>query len=469
MSQFLNAINATQTTTENWAKAYSSTLDKNLDFFFSSGASRGKDITGLFIGALVNNADLAIRNLLWLRDVRNGAGERQQFKTLLIELSKQISKEDFKQVVNKIPELGRFDDLECLFGTEYQDLAVSVWKEALEAGNGLAFKWVPVKDKKGAYPLRKAFKMNEASWRKFVVERRKTVEQNMCAKEWDKINFESVPSLAMTRYQKAFHRNCGETFTKYKESLVKGEAKVNVGAVYPYDLLKPLINRDVSDPTVINAQWQALPNYLEGNKDLILPVIDVSGSMYCPAGNNASVQCVDIAISLGLYLAEKNEGTFKDVFMTFSQRPQLLKISGSLSQKVQQIRTADWGGNTDIQKAFKLILSAGLEYNVPQEEMPSKVVIFSDMQFDQAIVNGKSMHIMDMLKAEYEASGYKLPQIVFWQLNARAGGIPVTKNETGCALVSGFSPSIMKNLLAGELEPEKIMIDVLMNERYSWR
>ena len=467
MMNLLQAMNTTATT-DNGCVANHSSLSKCVDFFYLSGASRGKDIKKEFIAALVENEDVALRTLQWLRDVREGAGERQLFRDLTKVAVEQLgtSHSGIIQLIAKIPELGRFDDLiwlneNCL---EIGDFACHVYKDQLKENNGLAFKWCPIKGN-SAKKLRNmlGFK-KEADWRKYIVAGRKTVEQQMCAKEWNEIDFSKVPSLASARYQKAFGRNAQEKYVKYLEALVKGETKINASAVYPYDVIKSVKqgNKDIA-----NQQWKALPNYLEGNKERILPVIDVSGSMSCPAGKNSSVSCMDVAISLGLYVAEHNDGIFKDIFMTFHSTPQLCKVSGTLSQKIAQIIGAPWGMNTDLQKVFITLLQAAVANKVPESEMPTTIIFFSDMQFDNCVTNSHNVSAYTMIDTLYSENGYNRPNIVFWNLNASNKSIPVTIGTEGTALVSGFSPSLMKSLLNGGLEPETTMLSVVMNNRYS--
>jgi hypothetical protein len=465
MNALIQALNAEITTTENGCKSYDSTLNKNLDLFYLAGSSRGEDITPAWAAAFSENSELATRIALYCRDIRQGQGERQQFKNYIKFLLAQHQTEILSRIITKIPELGRFDDLEVFFGTVLEKEAATVWLKALKDGNGLAFKWVPRKDKKGAKPLRKVVGMNEQQWRKFVVAGSSTVEQQMCAKQWDDINFEHVPSVASGRYQKAFTKQCGERYEQYKEALVKGEAKVNAGAVYPYDVLRALKQ---GDHRLADAQWKALPDFLDGSTESILPIVDVSGSMQ--TNITPTTTALDIAISLGLYLSERNKGAFKDCFMTFSEVPQLCKLvgTGGLSEKVQAMSRANWGMSTSIAAVFNLILTAAQQHNVPQEDMPSKLLIVSDMQFNQCMKNGDSIHAFTMMKDNFSMAGYKLPQIVFWQVNARAGGIPVTAGTHGTALVSGFSPSIMKSLLKGDLEPVKVMLDTVNVERYDF-
>jgi hypothetical protein len=285
-----------------------------------------------------------------------------------------------------------------------------------------------------------------------------------------------VPSVAAARYKKAFYRNATEAYTAYVAELVKDpkdrtmDVKVNAGAVYPYDVLKGLINvyhnqnYNATQLGLIQAQWDALENFV-GDAN-VLPLVDVSGSMTCPAGKNNSVACLDVAVSLGLYLADKNKGKFKDTFLTFSGSPELLHLKGNIVQKIQQMTKSNWAMNTNLVKAMEKILKTAKDGNVPQEEMPEMLLILSDMQFDQCARFDDSA--MQMIARKFEAAGYTLPKIVFWNLNAH-DNVPVKYDTRGVALVSGFSPAIMKAVLAGDADqftPESIMMKAIMVPRY---
>lgn len=472
MNTLYEAMNKTATT-DNGCLAHHSSLSANLDFFYLAGASRGKDVKKEFTAALVENPEIALRNLQWLRDIRGGAGERQLFRDLFPYLG---DVGNCLQILLKIPEIGRLDDLlaiaESLSGTGALEDAVAtsaldIFANQLKANNGLAFKWTPIKGET-AKKLRKimGFK-KEADWRKFVVAGRNTVEQKMCAKEWNDINFSTVPSVASARYQKAFGRNATEKYTAYLQALVKGEkgVKINASAVYPYDVYKSCFQ---GNPEVAEQQWKALPNYLEGSTERVLPLIDVSGSMSCAAGGNSSLSCMDVAISLGWYIASKTEGVFKNVFLSFESAPRMFKLdeNNTLLNAFQNIKASPWGGSTNIQLAFATMLQAAVQNKIPADQMPTTLIIFSDMQFDCGNIEGRSVTAFDNIKQQYAQSGYELPKLVFWNLNAINKSIPVTKHETGTMLVSGFSPSLMKGVLSGAATPEQMMLDTIMIPRY---
>ena len=473
MSTFVEAVVNQEALTENGMKARKSTANAVVDLFYNIGASRGKNIVPAFTAAFVENKELALRTALWARDVRGGSGERELFRNIL----RHLENTDVKSAVllmAKVPELGRWDDLLVFKGDFLKQMAFEMIKNALEANNGLCAKWMPRQGETAA-EMRKYFGWSPKFYRKRLVELTKVVETQMCAKQWDEINFSHVPSVAASRYKKAFNRNT-PMYATYVESLVKGDdpkVKVNAGAVYPYDVLKGRIGGymkfDKTELDLVQKQWEALPNFV-GDAN-ILPLVDVSGSMSCPAGGHGSksgLTCMEVAVSLGLYLADKNTGKFKDTFLTFSNKPELLNLKGNINQKIDQMVKSNWAMNTDMIAAFKKILDVAVKGNVPQEEMPAMLLILSDMQFDQCVEYDDNA--LQAIERNYRNAGYEMPKVVFWNLNASYGNAPVKFNETGTALVSGFSPAIVKPLLSCDMDsftPESIMLKTIMDDRYA--
>jgi hypothetical protein len=463
MNQFVNAINSPNLTrTTNGMTALDKTGSKVLDVFFNIGSARNNpNIVSEFMSAYGADKLLTTKCLFWARDVRGGAGERKVFRDVLQTLERTDATTLFKNM-HLVPVYGRFDDL-LVFTGVCKNMAFSVIRKALmEDQNGLCAKWMP---RKGpiANDLRNFLKLSPKAYRKLLVNLSNTVEQKMCAKEFDNINYEQVPSVAASRYQEAFGRNDPKGYGAYKEALKAGTAKINASVVFPHDVTRGLKN---GDPDVANAQWKALPNYVGDRK--VLPVSDVSGSMCCTA--SGSVQCMDVSIALGLYLAEKNTGAFKDVICTFHSTPELITVEGDLATKFAQLQQANWGGSTNIQATFELILNLAKKNNSPQEDMPEIVVILSDMQFNQASGDHFNESALDMIKRKYAEAGYKCPGLVFWNLNGEYGNSPSSKEEQGVVMVSGFSPTIMKAVLAcdfDKISPEAMMLEVLMSDRYA--
>jgi hypothetical protein len=475
MSTFANAVRNQTARTANGMKALKSTASPLVDLYSSIGAMRGKDVIPSFVAAYVENKELAVRIALWARDARGGAGERKVFRDIFNYLCENDI-ELARRVAFRIPDLGRWDDLLAAKG-EVRALAFELIRAGLQYPEtaGLVAKWMPRKGD-AAVELRKFLEMTPKQYRKTLVNLTNVVEQKMCAKQWDEIDYNKVPSLAASRYKKAFNRH-SPNFKAYVEKLVKGDksVKVNAGAVYPYDVLKGLANTylyhnsyDNTELGHIQAQWDALPNFVGDAK--ILPLVDVSGSMTTPAGgynSKSGVTCLDVSVSLGLYLADKNKGPFKDTFLTFSGSPELLNLQGNILQKVSQMVKSKWAMDTNLHKALDKILTVAKEGNVPQEEMPEMLLVLSDMQFNQCVRNDDSAY--EMISRKYAEAGYTMPKVVFWNLNASYGNQPVKFDTSGVALVSGFSPAIVKNLTRVEnFSPEAIMLDTIMNERYNY-
>lgn len=465
--------------TDNGAVTLATSGNKLVDLFFLFGASRGKNLTEAYKNAYDMDPILTTKLALWGRDIRGGAGERELFLQYLRWLSTYDS-ECVEQVINSglIHEVGRYKDylvfaepdMYALFDNKLFKLAATQIAKGLSdpARVGLASKWMPVQGRV-AMLLAKHFGMTPRNWRKRIVSGRNVVEQQMCAKEWASIKFEQVPSLAMTRYLKAFKKRTPETLEVYKASLVKGETKVNASAVYPYDIIHSL--HSGGDKVVLEKQWEALPDYMNDRK--VLPVVDVSGSMGSKIAGQISA--MDVAVSIGLYIATKQKNEFNNVVMSFSSESEITKLKKkNLADQANEVRGIHWGMSTNLQAAFSNLLEFGKKFKVSQEDMPETILIISDMEFDSCAsldnrYGPKYATNFEEIEKRYAASGYKRPNIVFWNVNGRVGNSPVSFKQDGTALVSGFSPSIMKSILTGEnLTPESIMLNTINIERYNF-
>jgi hypothetical protein len=461
--------------TANGGDTFASTTSPTVDLFFQIAASRGKDITGLFEKALLDSPEATLRMLFWARDIRHGSGERDTFRKLMLHLEKNHNKLA-NALVKLIPEYGRWDDLLIFNDVRTKKTAYDFIKATLNGSSSSKFlcaKWLPRKGKI-ARELREHLGLSPKDYRKLLVHNTKVVETLMCSKNWNEIDFSHVPSVASSRYQKAFNKNAPDKYAEYKEALtskdpvVRATAKVNAKAIFPHDVLKPIAlgNGDVE---VAKAQWEALPNYL--GDDRILPMCDVSGSMgswnYYGYGGASKgvVDPIDISISLGLYLADKQEGGFKDIVLTFSSSPELEVLEGDIVQKIKQINRMNWSMGTNIERAFQEVLDHAVNNNIPADEMPKMLLILSDMEFNSCV----SGTAYASVSAQYANAGYTLPRVVFWNLNGREGNNPVTFKTDGTALVSGYSPHILKAILSGNLEeftPEFVMKATVFDKRY---
>ena len=463
MNAFVEAVKSVpmETRTANGMKTFDSSKSALVDLFFTIGASRGKNLNAQFTKALMEDETLALRMLMWARDVRGGAGERQIVRDVLAHMEKNYP-EALDRVFAHIPEFGRWDDMLIFKTKRFKDRAYTMIGDALRERNGLCAKWMP---RQGpiAVEIRNFFGMSPKFYRKSLVSLTKVVEQNMCANDWSDINYSHVPSLAAARYQKAFGKHDPVGYGEYKAKLASGDksVKVNASAVYPYDVIKS--RKFGGDDKVIQAQWDALPRYI--GDELVLPVCDVSGSMSSPVGGNANLTCMDVCVSLGLYLADKNTGPFKDMFLTFSEKSKLQVLKGNLLDKLNQLQNADWGMSTNLHGAFEEILKYAVKGNVPAKDMPRYILVMSDMEFNACTRFDDSA--MQMIERKFKDAGYEVPHIVFWNLNARSGNVPVKHDKRGVALVSGFSPSIMTSILgAKSMDPMSVMLETLNSPRY---
>lgn len=487
MNTFSNAVADVKSKeisrTENGMKAWATSDSKLLDLFGKIGSARGRNIVNEFSAALAENSFLAARILLWARDVRGGAGERETFRSLLRALE-TANPELAGKLMHKIPELGRWDDLFAYRDPINRKLALRMYSDALMNGDGLAAKWSPritssskattvkAKEKlKYANDLRSFMMLSPKEYRQLLVRNTNVVESAMCKKEWNGINFSHVPSLASARYQKAFGRNAGEAYSAYIRELQKPQAerdpkvKINAGAVYPYDIVKSLRK---GNEAVANAQFDALPNYVGNTK--LLPMVDVSGSMGSILAGGMSA--MDVAISLGLYLSDRTSSDFKDMFLTFTSKSTIQVLRGTLLQKMSQM-LGPVGYDTNLVSAFDSVLSVAKNGNVSQENMPDYIIILSDMQFNPSsgTFRGADETSLQMIRRKYAESGYKMPGIIYWNLTARADNTPVKTNDSGVALVSGFSPSIMAVVLGAdpdEFTPFAMMMKTIMQDKYSF-
>ena len=477
---FINALESqlNETTTENGAKAYKSTLNKCLDLFGKIGACRNDipQAQKLFAHAYKEDPETATRILFWVRDIRGGNGERTVFRTLfkyLVEETPEIG----GKLIELVPVYGRWDDLLILEDTSLWNNVLDVIKSQLNADNvlsasggniSLIAKWLPSINASSKDSKRLGRKIashlgwTERQYRQNLSKLRakiKIVETAMCSKEWSAIDYSKVPSRAAFMYRKAFAKQDATRYTEYLSAVEKGEAKINASTLYPYDIVNQYLYKGARNDKTIDLQWEALPNYMEGNEFNGLVVADVSGSMYGMP--------MAVSISLAMYIAERNSSpVWKDKFITFSTNPELQSIVGStIGKRIDNLSRRAWGMSTDLMAVFKTILEAAEKNSVAPEDMPQKLIIVSDMQFDVACRSNKKTNFEQIQKI-YRKAGYELPQLVFWNVNS-SGNVPIQSHDTGTALVSGCSPSILKSILTGNsITPLDTMNDTVYSERY---
>ena len=460
------------TVTANGSPAFKSTLNANVDFFSQVGAMKTwteKQILDAFQKAFKEDQDIAIRTLLWSRDVREGAGIRKVMKTVLNNHDKieGFSAAFLIAIIYSLPHtFGRFKDLlEFEPNSTQEKHAFIAYRTVLMQPQhpliGLAAKYAP---RKGFLAKRFARAMGYSdmrAYRKYVVSLTNVVEQKMCAKEWDQIEYDKVPSVAFSNYRNAFTKRDNDRFLNFVEQVNNGEKKINAGAVYPHEVVK---NRSQSKDAV-KAQWSQLPDLVPEGVN-ILPLSDVSGSM--------TGEPMGVSVALGLYLSERNKGPFKDVVCTFHSDPVFLKLTGDINERMDTLLRSDWGDSTNFNAAFTKMLDIAVNNKVRQEDMPTHFLVISDMQFDQSESGWGSRNSgktnFEEVKQMFDDAGYKMPAMIFWNVAAYENKQPVTFNEQGVACVSGFSPNILKSVLSADLSnltPEKMMLDTVMVDRYN--
>lgn len=472
-------IETNKTLTENGAVTYASTGSDCLDLFASIGAMRDlsdEEIWTRFYKAFCENKLLAMKILFYARDIRGGIGERKVFRIILKNLA-EVAKSTVTKNMMNIPEFGRYDDMLELLDTpcekdmlacidrQLQDDLANLETEAIS----LLAKWLPSVNASNektvirAKKIAKALSFSEKEYRQLLTKVRakiKIIENNLREKDYT-FAYEKQTSKSMFKYRSAFIRNDSKRYFDFLRRVQTSEVKLNTETLYPYEVVRSL-KADFTDEMreALDVTWNNLPDYT--NNENALVVLDGSGSMYW--GGNPKP--VDVALSLAIYFAERNKGTFHNHFITFSEKPRLVKIKGEdIFEKVKYCVQFNQAENTNIEKVFKLILSAAIKNAVPQEQMPATVYIISDMEFD-CCTNDASLTNFENVQKQFQTHGYALPKLVFWNVHSMQQQVPVTQNEQGVVLVSGCSPKIFEMVVSGETSPYAFMMRVINAERY---
>lgn len=473
MNKLVKAINKEEnkTFTTNGDPAYKSTGDAVLDFYYFSGAARTVDdetIRTKFRAAIRDNEDWAVRSLLYARDIREGLGERRLTRIILGLLASEYPTVA-KTLVPKIVEMGRWDDLLSMIDgdAKVRNAVFTAIDEALHSTNaGLVAKWMPRKGRVAAR-IRGYMGLSEKDWRKLLVSKTNVVETKMCAKEWEKIDYSSVPSVASGRYAKAFARHDLVGYQSYLQSVKTGKVnertgkveKINTEAIYPYNVYgMPADTAQVA--------WNNLKNFVGDHS--FFPLIDVSASMtwFKAAGN---LDGLDIAASLACYLTERNKSVFKGLALGFTSAATWIKddVNAHIHDRLRNIRFSDVHGSTNLDAAMQAILDLAIKNKVKKRDLPDFLIVLSDMQFNPNESYGSKPASKRVTEA-FKNAGYKTPTIIWWNLNSSYGTVPVKSNSDGMILASGFSAASMKSILSGEVTPLKIMLNTIMNQRYDW-
>ena len=508
--EFMNAVKQTLNNemnvsiSENGAVGYRTTGKELLDLNFAIASLRKMsdyEVAKRFKKAFCEDKLLAMKWLFYARDVRGGVGERRLFRVVLADLVKS-NPEMVIPVINLIPEYGRYDDLWCLLDNKESEKVIyqivdnqlkSDW-ENMNAKKPISIlaKWMPSinasaeKTKENGKKLCKALHMTEREYRKALSKLRKyldVVEVKMSDKNWSEIKYEAVPSRANLIYNSAFLRNDEARRREYLGKLEKGETKINASTLFPHDIVhKYMVSGGWSSSlkkmdATIEALWKALPNTVNDCGNTIV-VADGSGSMTSRVDNNSGVTALEVANALAIYFAERSSGQFKDKYITFSANPQFVDFSKakSLHGKLQTALAHNEVANTNIEKVFDLILTTAVNNKMRQSDLPKNILIISDMEFDSCAtcgasrgygVNKPTKKLFDVIAQRYARAGYKIPRLVFWNVNSRTGTIPVKENDLGVALVSGFSVNIAKMVMSNKTDPFECLLETLNSERYA--
>ena len=504
MNKFLNGMkNETNYTyTENGALTHKSTMSGLLDLFGMGAAYRNRsdsDCIVLFMDAYNENPMYALKCLFYLRDVRGGQGERRFFRVVCKYLADKET-EAMRRNIKYVPEFGRWDDLYVFVGTKLEKDAFSLMEEQIKLDlscktPSLLAKWLKSENTSSgescalANKTRIAFDLTHRQYRKMLSYLRNKIniiERLMSENRWDEIEFDKIPSKAGLIYRNAFARHDIERMKSEKqvvsyENFMKDEkTKVNAKDLYPYEVVAKAYNLthkgywgwgaynyDIPNSTernAINKYWDNLKDYFNGCSLDALCMIDTSGSMW---GEKASAP-INVAISLGLYAAERARGPFAGHYISFSRQPQLIKTNGvDFCDKVQRIYKTNLCENTNIEAAFDMLLNTAIKTHCKQSDLPKTIVVVSDMEFDvQRGRYGKPTNtLMENIERRWNQYGYDMPQLVYWNVDARQNNIPMAVKD-GISFVSGFSPVLFEQIMKGKTAYD-LMLDKLNNERYA--
>ena len=510
MNFIKNLENNVKTTTENGAVAYATTSSKLLDFFYKVSSFRKNPVDySLFDAAYYQDKAMALRFLLFLRDVREGMGERDTFRKLLLHLTEidmPISNR-FLYIVD-LPEFGRWDDYIYLFAnTKYEGLKryiAGILQETLDDdlynySNGkpysLLAKWMPSintssnKTVAVGNELRKYFRMSPSQYRKTLSKLRKgldVLEVKLSSNKWDKVDYSHVPSLANIKYKNSFLRHDGDRRTEYLNDAACGKKKINANSMFLYDIIHAyekdicFMNFEKKIPPVDNTLenlW-ASQNKPKTFADTLV-VRDGSGSMTSRVSKNVSA--MEIGDSIALYCAKNNTGVFKDKIMAFSNNPKMITVNcNTLRDNIEKLIKNTECSTTNVESVFDLILKTAKKCNARQADMPKNVLIISDMQFNSAMCDKDAFGfplrnqniqeddtLFENIEKKYNACGYELPKLIFWNVSCyNDGTVPIQSSRNGVILLSGFSKELVDMICCSDLDPYKALCRQLNKPRY---
>lgn len=505
MNKLLNGMKneANKTVTWNGSPAFKSTKSAVLDLFALGPNARAMDATRLndmIRDAMYENEELAIRAIFYAADVRGGQGSRDVMRAAIKFLVERYPAQA-RELIALIPEYTRWDMVYEFVGTPLERDAFAVLKAEVKDAiknkrNSLVFKWLKSvntsseESNKLGRMTAKAFGMNERDYRKMLSQYRAelgVVEVEMSADQWNEIDFSKLPSRAGFLYKEAFKRHTPEKYDSFVHAVVASamdetapKVKMNMDVVYPHEIVSKYRQSGstggrgwgggegmqiTKTDMALEAMWKSLPNYMENKPFNCLVMADISGSMFSPLDRKTNTQCIDMSVALAIYMAEHTQGAFRNHYITFTNSPRLVELNDkmTLREKINLVYRTDVGYDTNIDAAFKMILDTAKRNRLSQVDMPDSILLVSDMQFNCGSIPQPNFKTW---KQAFEAAGYKLPQIVFWQVTAPEN-VPVTADELGAALVGGASATSIRFVLTQELiTPYEAMLRVITRERY---
>lgn len=492
MDQLHKVLNDSKKVTENGAIGYE-TAGKalvDLNFAVSSLRNEGNDaIIKRFTRAFYEDRVLAMKWLFFLRDIRGGLGERRSFRIIIRYLAESMP-EMVEELVDLMSEYGRFDDLLCLLDTPLEEKVLAVLSEQLKedichmenSGSvSLCAKWMPgnntssEESRRAAAKLQRFMGLTAREYRKMLASLRAyldVTEVYMSDGRWEEINYGKVASRANILYRNAFLQHDKVRRKNYLEAVRENKAVMHAGVLMPHEIVAQYASYASWKMTVgmedaaLEALWKNLPDKVSDAAN-VLCVVDGSGSMMCPVGDGGTT-ALHVSNALGIYFAERMGGAYRNRFITFSARPRYVDLSAcrTLKEKLELAFANNDCTNTNMEATFGLILETAVRNRLKQEELPQTVLVISDMEFDCALRGCPTDTLFETIRKRFARYGYRLPKLVFWNVNSRTNVIPVRENELGVGLVSGFSVNVCNMVLSNELDPFKCLKKVLDGERY---
>ena len=477
--------------TETWngAEVLGTTGDSLLNMFGRAGAMRSctteeKEI--MVSQAYAQNPEAALKLLFYVRDVRGGYGERDTFRIMLRHMASMIPVESMEKNLWAIMEFGRADDLYCLVGTPCEGIMWKFMRSQFELDYAnmkegksvsLLAKWIATPDSKVEKTKElgkltaKHLGYNFKTMREFKIKLRELrryidiPEAKMCAGKWSEIEYSKCPSKFLFRYRKIIQKHDAERWATYLDSVEKGEANMNMGTVTPADIIHSVRTNYTSD---LETMWKNLKDVCEANA---LVMCDTSGSMTWDGNNKYGIKPIDVAFGLALFFAQRNKGDLKNLMMNFSDSPVFIELNANTlldNYRIAENAPVNYS-STNLEAGFDLLLSVLVKGSIKPEEMPQAIIVVSDMQINhvEGIGSSNNMTFYYEMKRRYNAAGFEMPQVVFWNVNADNATFLASKTDNGVSLVSGYSPNVFKQVMDNiGTTPLELLMAVLNSERY---